>query len=124
MYLVLRVETMKYIDDDKKPAAIRVLALISVAAIILLWAIQPVTVTIPLGNQHTDWLFVDGMRYMTSDYNHSENPPIRYDDVLVRAIVGTVSMIESEHEHFFADQSPGDVFFIGNIGPAPPLNLI
>ena len=69
--------------DDKKPAVIRAVALFSFAAIILLWAVQPVTVTIPLGNQHTDWLFVDGVRYMAYDYDHSENPPIRYNDVLV-----------------------------------------
>lgn len=69
--------------DDKKPAANRALALFSFAAIILLWALQPTTITIPLGNQHTDWLFVDGMRYMAYDYDHSENPPIRYNDVLV-----------------------------------------
>ena len=69
--------------DDKKPAAIRAVSLFSFAAIILLWTLQPVTVTIPLGNQHTDWLFVDGVRYFAYDYDHGQNPPIRYNDVLV-----------------------------------------
>ena len=81
--IVLWVETVNFIPDDKKPTAIRAFALLSFAAIILLWALQPITITIPLGNQHTDWLFVDGMRYMAYDYDHSENPPIRYNDVLV-----------------------------------------
>ena len=83
--------------DDKKPAAIRALALFSFAAIILLWALQPITITIPLGNQHTDWLFVDGMRYMAYDYDHSENPPIRYNDVLV---LNPDSLSDDFHVHY------------------------
>ena len=94
------METVNSIDiqtDDKKPAVIRALALLSFAAIILLWAIQPVMVTIPLGNQHTDWLFVDGVRYIAYDYDHSENPPIRYNDVLV---LNPDSLTDDFHVHY------------------------
>lgn len=94
------METVKSIYfqlDDKKPATIKALALFSFAAIILIWAIQPVTVTIPLGNQHTDWLFVDGVRYFAYDYDHTQNPPIRYHDVQV---LNPGILIDDFHVHY------------------------
>jgi len=94
------VKSIYFQLDDKKPAAIKALALFSFAAIILIWAIQPVTVTIPLGNQHTDWLFIDGVRYFAYDYDHTQNPPIRYHDVLV---LNPDTLTDDFHVHYEYD---------------------
>ena len=60
---------------------IKLVALIGFIFIFIFYLTQPVTVIIPLGNEHTDRIIINGTVLPTYEYNHSENPPIKWDDV-------------------------------------------
>ena len=50
---------------------------------VCVWLFQPVSVNVILGNEHTDWLLIDGLRLTSRDYNHTEHPPITKDDIQI-----------------------------------------
>lgn len=66
--------------DDKKT---KVIAVTGLFIIVCVWLLQPVSVNIILGNEHTDWFLINGIRLSTKDYNHTENPPITKDDIQI-----------------------------------------
>jgi hypothetical protein len=66
--------------DDKKTKIIAVTGLLIIVCVDI-WLLQSVSVTIMLGNEHTDWFLINGIRLSTKDYNHTQNPPITKDDI-------------------------------------------
>lgn len=89
-----------------------VLAVVLVAAVIYT-LLQPVTVAVPLGDEHSDYVLINGVQLQSCTYNHTENPPLTEASVILsnpRPLVAPFS-VQYEHETVKESVNVNNSFF-------------